>query len=327
MASVKISNLPSLAAIDRAADVLPIVDTSLATTSKATPNFILGITGDPLGTTDIQTVSNKTLGNSNTFTIRDDRFTLQDNADTTKQAVLQLSGITTATTRTYTLPNASTTLVGNDNVQTLTNKTLTSPSITGGTISNSTITVDSIAGFSTSTIVTVGGVQMNNGTIGTASAVTASSIATGAVTPVKLMSGTGSGWSMNTWSPTWTNLTVGNGTVTARYIQIGKLVFCRLALLFGSTSAITGGVLYTLPVTSVTYPFFAAAVDVTGMGDILDNGGATPHFTAQAKIVSTTQGKITYLDAGANSQELSTTAPMTWTTGDYFNLEFWYEAV
>lgn len=57
-----------------------------------------------------ETFSNKTLGNSNTFTIRDDRLTLQDNSDTTKQLVFQLSGITTATTRTITVPDANITL-------------------------------------------------------------------------------------------------------------------------------------------------------------------------------------------------------------------------
>jgi hypothetical protein len=66
-------------------------------------------------------------------TLRDDRVTLQDNLDTTKQAVFQLSGITTGNTRTLTWPDASTTIVGTDATQTLTNKTITAPTINGGT--------------------------------------------------------------------------------------------------------------------------------------------------------------------------------------------------
>jgi hypothetical protein len=59
-----------------------------------------------------QTVSNKTLDNTNIITVRDDRLTIQDNADTTKQATLELSGITTATTRIMSVADGSFTLGG-----------------------------------------------------------------------------------------------------------------------------------------------------------------------------------------------------------------------
>ena len=50
------------------------------------------------------TLTNKTI------VIADNLFTLQDNTDATKQALFELSGISTGTTRTYTLPNLSGTL-------------------------------------------------------------------------------------------------------------------------------------------------------------------------------------------------------------------------
>lgn len=61
--------------------------------------------------------------------LKDNKFTLQDNSDTTKQLQFQLSGITTGNTRTLTAPDASTTIVGTDATQTLSNKTLSSPTL------------------------------------------------------------------------------------------------------------------------------------------------------------------------------------------------------
>ncbi len=74
--------------------------------------------GTVVGTTDVQTLTNKTLVDSST--------TVEDNVDPSKKFQFQASSITTATTRTYTVPDANTTLVGTDVSQTLTDKTITS---------------------------------------------------------------------------------------------------------------------------------------------------------------------------------------------------------
>lgn len=95
-------------------------------TTATTRTFTLPDISDTLVTlTAAQSLTNKTLDNTNSATLSDVNFTLQDNADATKQAVFELSGITTATTRTFTLPDVSDTLVTLAATQTLTNKTIT----------------------------------------------------------------------------------------------------------------------------------------------------------------------------------------------------------
>ena len=56
--------------------------------------------------------------------VTDNVFRIQDNTDTTKKIAFEASGITTATTRTLTAPDADLTIVGTATTQTLTNKTL-----------------------------------------------------------------------------------------------------------------------------------------------------------------------------------------------------------
>lgn len=94
--------------------------------------------------TSPDTLTNKTLTSpiltTPTLTVKDNVFTVQDDSDATKQLQLQLSGITTGTTRTLTVPDASSTItVANPGVsgQSLTNTTIDG---SGNTITNISLT-------------------------------------------------------------------------------------------------------------------------------------------------------------------------------------------
>lgn len=69
-----------------------------------------------------QSITNKTFQQSNIYYTRDDRLYLYNAADGTKLVTFSAAAISTGTTRTLTIPNASGTMTLNDATQTLTNK-------------------------------------------------------------------------------------------------------------------------------------------------------------------------------------------------------------
>ena len=67
--------------------------------------------------------------------VQDDSFRIQDNGDNTKELAFQVSGVSTGTTRTLTVPDASDTIVGKATTDTFTNKTFDANG-TGNSLSN-----------------------------------------------------------------------------------------------------------------------------------------------------------------------------------------------
>lgn len=146
----------------------------------------------------------------------------------------------------------------------------------------------------------------------------------GLVLPQSLTSGAGTSWSLQTWNPTWTNLTVGNGTLVSKYIQIGKNVYFRLGLTWGSTTSVSGSVTFTLPVTSV------AILGTQGepMGQVALYDG-TNVFQGPLVHASTTTAIVRWYQTqgtGMKWSNISGTSPNTWTTGAEFNMWGQYEA-
>jgi hypothetical protein len=181
MATVTINLLPTANTIDPVADVLPIYTASATATQGVNRNTLLALTSAPVGLTDTQTVSNKVLGNTNTITLKSSGFTLQDSSDITKQAKFSLSGNTTGTTRTYTLPDYNATVASLSGAETLTNKTLTSPTINSPTITNATLTTDAITGYTTPTSGTFFGISVGTGVITTANSVGSGTVVQGGI--------------------------------------------------------------------------------------------------------------------------------------------------
>lgn len=92
-----------------------------------------------VGRATTDTLSNKTLDNSNSATLTDNNLTIQDDGDNTKQARFNAGTIGTGQTRTFSLPDADTTVVGTDTTQTLTNKSIDADTNTITNIENADI--------------------------------------------------------------------------------------------------------------------------------------------------------------------------------------------
>lgn len=129
------------------------------------------------------------------------------------------------------------------------------------------------------------------------------------------------------WTPTWTNLTIGNAVVTAKYVQIGKLVMCRLDVVFGTTTSISGDVRFSMPVTRATY---GGTSGIAQLG-VLSAYDVSVTTAVQGCVIniSTTEAMIRIQTAGGtyvNLVALSSTVPFTWATSDEIHTEFFYEA-
>jgi hypothetical protein len=187
MANKTITDYSAATGIDAAADYLLIEQSSVY--NKINRNTLLGVSGTPADISTTQTFTNKTIGNSNTIAVKAANLQIQDGTDTTKVAKFVASSISTGTTRSYTLPDITDTLVTLTATQTLTNKTLTSPTINSPTITNATITADTVSGYTTSNSGTIYGMSVSSGVIASAAlagAVNTAALATGAVTGAKL---------------------------------------------------------------------------------------------------------------------------------------------
>lgn len=154
-------------------------------------------------------------------------------------------------------------------------------------------------------------------------------IAAGAISaPEKLVSGAGTAWDWQSWTPTYANLTVGNGTSLSTYCQIGKVVFFKFSFVFGTTSAMGTGPTISLPVTADAGAYAPAGTSTRlGQGRILDAGTGTFHgsityssTTVMSLVVNNVSG--TY----ESTSQITSTVPFTWTTSDAFAFTGFYEA-
>lgn len=125
----------------------------------------------------------------------------------------------------------------------------------------------------------------------------------------------------DTWTsytPTLNNWTIGNGTLSGRYMQAGKLVHFSISLVLGSTTGTTGSLGFALPVS----PALGTGLPV-GQAQLLDTSGSARRIYAAVwdSSISACQPR------DATYTAVSSAAPWTWATGDQVLINGTYEAV
>jgi NAD dependent epimerase/dehydratase family enzyme len=126
------------------------------------------------------------------------------------------------------------------------------------------------------------------------------------------------------YTPTWTNLTVGNGTQSWKYIRINDTIQIVGSLIFGSTTSVTGLITHNFPVAVDTTTFSA----VIGWATFQDTGIGT--YPAAIYQLGSNQFGIyavaangTYVGPIAAS---SATVPFTWANTDEIRINLIYKA-
>ena len=131
------------------------------------------------------------------------------------------------------------------------------------------------------------------------------------------------------WSPTYVNLTVGNGIEVARYWQhANKTVALHYSLKFGSTTTIDGsGVTVSLPVNA--HSSYILTHNIVGDSYMFDDDApGTFHGVVNLETVSTMAPSMHWVVATySQPRDLSATIPHTWAVNDVLYMSAFYEAV
>lgn len=212
-----------------------------------------------LGTMATQNSSSVTItgGSISGITLQslDSNTTIQDDGDSSKQLKFQLSGITTGTTRTMTIPDLDGTLVTLDGSQALTNKTYNGNTWTAGT---GTLTL-----FAGSTLATSGAYSI------TLTATGATSVTLPTTGTLATLAG----------SETFTNKTLTSPTLTTPVLgtpSSGTLTNCTGLPISTGVSGLGTGVA-TFLATPSSANLISAVTDETGTGSLVF--GTSPTLT------------------------------------------------
>lgn len=125
------------------------------------------------------------------------------------------------------------------------------------------------------------------------------------------------------WTPSLTGITIGNGTVDAKYTQLlNKTVQWRIVIVLGSTSSVTGAITVSLPVTSITVPSIYLPI---GEGIMRDVSAFTSIISKARWATTTTMGLLFAHPTNNALVDTDAVSPFTWANGDILAFYGCYE--
>ena len=140
----------------------------------------------------------------------------------------------------------------------------------------------------------------------------------------------GSGWGLDggfgfsTFTPTWTNLSIGNGSQTGYYRYSAGKLDVYIDLTFGSTTSISGGVTVLLPNSETMYSTAIGVRQPFGLCEFYDDSGALG-YEGVVRYNSSTSVALLVRNASATyvtSGGLSSTVPFTWAVNDVLQVTY-----
>lgn len=128
-----------------------------------------------------------------------------------------------------------------------------------------------------------------------------------------------------TWTPSWTNLTVGNATNAGYYALIGKTVIFRIKLIFGTTSSMGSSPYFALPVAAKNY-----GAGVNRIAEVVYRDTGTAYYAGTVYMgTGGTLGSLWIYNAGGSYvgyTDPAATTPFTWANTDEISIQGFYEA-
>jgi hypothetical protein len=123
------------------------------------------------------------------------------------------------------------------------------------------------------------------------------------------------------YTPTFNNLTVGNGTLNFKFAQVNEFVHVVGILTFGSTTSITGVPNFTFPVVEEDFVQIFQGFATLSDANVNDYLGFVYRASSENRLL--TMNVASTYPAGAY---VGPTVPFTWTTGDAIRVNVIYKA-